>query len=79
MIKPNVATFMLKTVAPGGLMATASAQASAAGNATLNSNDFVGISFWVISMALIAATAFFFLERDRVAAKWKTSLRRLSS
>jgi len=65
---------MLKTVAPGGLMATASAQASAAGNATLNSNDFVGISFWVISMALIAATAFFFLERDRVAAKWKTSL-----
>ena len=42
--------------------------------AVLKQNDFVGISFWIISMALIAATVFFFLERDRVAAKWKTSL-----
>ena len=25
-------------------------------------------------MALVAATAFFFIERDRVAGKWKTSL-----
>ena len=40
----------------------------------LESNDYVGISFWTISMAMVAATAFFFLERDRVAAKWKTSL-----
>lgn len=40
----------------------------------LQSNDFVGISFWLISMALVASTAFFFLERDRVAGKWKTSL-----
>ena len=65
---------MSKAVATGGLMATASAHASTSGNATLKSGDFVGISFWVISMALTAATAFFFLERDRVAAKWKTSL-----
>ena len=36
--------------------------------------DNVAISFWLISMAMVAATAFFFLERDRVAAKWKTSL-----
>lgn len=40
----------------------------------LQSSDFVGISFWFISMALVASTAFFFLERDRVSAKWKTSL-----
>jgi len=40
----------------------------------LQANDAVGISFWLISMALVAATAFFFLERDRVSAKWKTSL-----
>ena len=40
----------------------------------LEADDFVGISFWVISMALIASTAFFFLERDRVSSKWKTSL-----
>jgi bacteriorhodopsin len=41
---------------------------------SLDQNDFVGISFWIISMALVASTVFFFLERDRVAAKWKTSL-----
>ena len=37
-------------------------------------DDFVGISFWMISMALVAATAFFFLETQRVVGKWKTSL-----
>ena len=40
----------------------------------LTASDTVGISFWLISMALVAATAFFFIERDRVAGKWKTSL-----
>ncbi len=40
----------------------------------LSSADPVGMSFWLISMALVAATAFFFIERDRVAGKWKTSL-----
>jgi len=40
----------------------------------LSSADSVGMSFWLISMALVAATAFFFIERDRVAGKWKTSL-----
>jgi len=40
----------------------------------LQSSDFVGITFWLISMALVASTAFFFLERDRVVGKWKTSL-----
>ena len=40
----------------------------------LKPDDFVGISFWLISMALVASTAFLFLERDRVSPKWKTSL-----
>jgi bacteriorhodopsin len=48
--------------------------AHAAGSTTLKQDDFVGISFWIISMALTASTVFFFLERDRVSAKWKTSL-----
>ncbi len=48
--------------------------AFAASDKALNQNDFVGISFWIISMALVASTVFFFLERDRVSAKWKTSL-----
>ncbi len=55
-----------------GLSTSAFAENHAA--LVLQSNDFVGISFWLISMALVASTAFFFLERDRVAGKWKTSL-----
>ena len=47
---------------------------AAANAATLDPNDFVGISFWLISMALVAATAFFFIETTRVEGKWKTSL-----
>lgn len=50
-----------------------STEALAAGK-NLDANDFVGISFWLISMALVASTAFFFLETQRVAGKWKTSL-----
>jgi bacteriorhodopsin len=53
---------------------TLSSTAVAGSDSVLQSSDFVGISFWLISMALIASTAFFFLERDRVAGKWKTSL-----
>jgi len=52
----------------------ATGQAFAATEAILRPDDFVGISFWFISMALIASTVFFFLERDRVSQKWKTSL-----
>lgn len=48
--------------------------ASAATGVTLKSDDFVGVSFWLISMALVAATAFFFVETQRVSGKWKTSL-----
>jgi len=58
----------------GAVLALSTGNASAASSATLNPGDFVGISFWLISMALVASTVFFFLERDRVAAKWKTSL-----
>jgi len=46
----------------------------ASASANLDSKDFVGISFWLISMALVAATAFFFMETQRVEGKWKTSL-----
>jgi len=53
---------------------TLSSTAFAGSDSVLQSSDFVGISFWLISMALIASTAFFFLERDRVAGTWKTSL-----
>lgn len=40
----------------------------------LKTNDFVGISFWLISMALGTTTAFLIMERDKVLPKWKLSL-----
>jgi len=58
----------------GAALAMMPGYSHAASNGILKQNDFVGISFWIISMALIASTAFFFLERDRVSPKWKTSL-----
>ena len=62
---------IVKLAAPAALLSVTPVVAQAA---NLQSNDFVGISFWLISMALVAATAFFFLETQRVSAKWKTSL-----
>ena len=56
------------------LLTPASAMAADAAKGNLKSDDLVGVTFWVISMALVAATAFFFLETQRVKAKWKTSL-----
>lgn len=41
---------------------------------SLNPNDFVGVSFWLATAMMLAATVFFFIERDRVKGKWKTSL-----
>ena len=40
----------------------------------LNPSDYVGVSFWIISAAMVAATFFFWVERDRAVGKWKTSL-----
>ena len=36
--------------------------------------DIVGATFWLISIAMAAATAFFFLERRRVADRWKPAV-----
>ena len=43
-------------------------------NGGLNPNDYVGVSFWIISAAMLAATYFFYVERDRAVGKCKTSL-----
>ena len=40
----------------------------------LDTNDYVGISFWLATAMMLAATVFFFVERDRAKGKWKTSL-----
>ena len=46
----------------------------AASGGDLDANDYVGVSFWLVTAALLAATVFFFIERDNVGEKWKTSL-----
>ena len=42
--------------------------------ADLSTSDMTGISFWLVTAAMLAATVFFFIERDVVKGKWKTSL-----
>ena len=42
--------------------------------ADLDAGDATGISFWLVTAAMLAATVFFFAERDTVKGKWKTSL-----
>merc|ERR1712238_445366 len=40
----------------------------------LNPNDPVAISFWIISIAMVAATVFFLMESMNVGHHWKTSM-----
>ena len=61
--------FALTAVALIGASSVANAE-----TAMLASDDFVGISFWLVSMVMLASTAFFFLEAGNVAAQWRTSI-----
>merc|ERR1712107_408232 len=42
--------------------------------AFLGESDFTAVSFWIISIAMIAATVFFYAEAATVTSHWKTSL-----
>ena len=42
--------------------------------ASLQTGDYVGFTFFIGSMAMAAATVFFFLEMRNVSGKWRTSL-----
>ena len=61
--------FALATVALIGFSGVANAE-----TAMLASDDFVGISFWLVSMGCLAATVFFFIERSSVPAGWRVSI-----
>ena len=60
---------MIAALAFVGLSTTANAATT-----ILATDDFVGISFWIVSMGMIAATVFFFAERNTVAAAWRPSV-----
>ena len=40
----------------------------------LKDGDFVGVTFWIVSVAMWASTIFFFYEGMKLDAKWRTSL-----
>ena len=44
------------------------------GTNILTAGDFVGFSFFIGSMAMLASTVFFFSERSSVEGKWRLSL-----
>merc|ERR1711907_297501 len=43
-------------------------------DAFLSETDFTAVSFWIISIAMIASTVFFYAESATVHRHWKTSL-----
>merc|ERR1712083_461099 len=40
----------------------------------LDPNDPVAISFWIISISMVASTVFFLMESTAVATHWQTSM-----
>ena len=43
-------------------------------SAVLDPTDMVAVSFWLATAMMLASTVFFIMERNNVAAKWKTSM-----
>ncbi len=40
----------------------------------LQAGDFVGVSFWIVSVAMVASTVFFFYEGMAVKKEWRLSM-----
>ena len=40
----------------------------------LRPDDYVGLSFWLVTAIMLASSIFFFVERTEVKGKWKTSM-----
>ena len=64
----------LKTLALALFALIGVTTAANAATAFLATDDFVGISFWLISMGMLAATAFFFMEQANVGTQWRKSV-----
>jgi len=65
----KLSMLMLAALAFVGVTSSANAATT-----ILATDDFVGISFWIVSMGMIAATVFFFAERNTVAQAWRPSV-----
>ena len=65
---------IIKTLALALFALVGVTTAANAATALLATDDFVGISFWLISMGMLAATAFFFMEQANVGTQWRKSV-----
>lgn len=70
----NKKRFIVTPVVVTGLLVSGTSAFAAGDSSMLQSGDFVGYSFWLISMALAASTIFFLMESLRIGGKWATSL-----
>lgn len=73
-MKIQLQKLLSKSVVASAILVSVSSPLQASEGVILKSTDLVGISFWFISMALVAATVFFLMESLRMTGKWKTSL-----
>tara|TARA_Y100000590_G_scaffold332508_1_gene378044 strand:- start:2404 stop:3174 length:771 start_codon:yes stop_codon:yes gene_type:complete len=65
----KISMLIIAALAFVGVSSTANAATT-----ILATDDFVGITFWVVSMGMIASTVFFFAERNTVAQAWRPSV-----
>ena len=72
MFKSNLKrTSSLLLIGTLGLLALGNASAA---TGILETDDMVGVSFWLATAMMLASTVFFILERQNVAPKWRTSM-----
>jgi len=64
----------LKIVALSVAILIATLRTANAESVLLQPDDFIGMTYWLLSMGCLAATAFFFLERGSVASGWRLSI-----
>jgi bacteriorhodopsin len=69
-----MSSFAIKDDCTGTDAEKVACQHTLAAKAFLNEHDYTAVSFWIISIAMIAATVFFYAEAGTVKGHWKTSL-----
>ena len=57
-----------------GLLFLLTVGTASAATAVLDTTDMVAVSFWLATAMMLASTVFFIMERNNVAAKWRTSM-----
>jgi len=73
-LSPTCPTMSKLSVLLVGLSAVQAMAEDASLHGFLNPNDPVAISFWIISISMVAATVFFLWESMSLGHQWKTSM-----